>query len=60
MEKKNLLFVDDDTHVLSGLRRRLNSHRQEWKRNLFFEGLLEKLFKVLAVWRKNFFGSISE
>lgn len=32
MEKKNLLFVDDDTHLLSSLRRLLNSHRQEWNR----------------------------
>ena len=40
MEKKNLLFVDDDTHVLSGLRRLLNSHRQEW--NMEFVASVEE------------------
>ena len=40
MEKKNLLFVDDDTHLLSSLRRLLNSHRQEW--NMEFVATVEE------------------
>lgn len=46
MSKKNILFVDDDNNVISGIQRQLRPYREQWQ--LFFAGNGEAALQLMA------------
>lgn len=46
MKNLNILFVDDETHLLDGLRRMLFKKRDEW--NMFFANSGEKALEIMS------------